>query len=129
MSPLRVLLVILRVRDEGGILVLRLDSRGLVIPLLFPSYSFSRRKFPATLIIGTGRTRRKRWVAGKDMQLLSIAMSSNMAVAALTWERGIQGARRWTRPRIRSGRRSATASAYVAPREWPRMLKCSIDNA
>src|SRR5277367_13568 len=38
-SPLRVLLVILRVRDDGGILVLRLTSRGLVRPLLFPSYS------------------------------------------------------------------------------------------
>src|SRR5277367_2353631 len=51
-SPLRVLLlVILLVRDddEGGtILVLRLASLGLVMPLLFPSYSFSRRKFPAT---------------------------------------------------------------------------------
>src|SRR5277367_999271 len=112
-SPLRVLLVILLVRDddEGGILLLRLGSLGLVIPLLFPSYSFSRKKFPATLMMGTGRTRRKRWVAGKDIQLLSIAMSSNMAVAALTWESGIQGARRWTRPRIRSGRRRATARA------------------
>lgn len=68
-------------------------------------------------------------MAGNDIQLLSMEMSSNMAVAALTWERGIHGARRWTRPLILSGRRNATARAYVAPRECPIRLKCFIDNA
>jgi hypothetical protein len=34
---------------------------------------------------------------------------------------GIQGARRWMRPRMCWGMRSAVAKAYIAPAEWARI--------
>lgn len=47
----------------------------------------------------------------------------------LNWEGGIQGARRWIRPRICWGIRSAVARAYMAPAEWARIENLVIFKA
>lgn len=90
------------------------DLGRLVVRLLL--VAFMKLEF-ATFKIGVGRARRILCEYGTAL----VGSGSLCAPRFVICDGGIQGAKRWIRPRICCGIRNAVASAYIAPAECARI--------
>lgn len=101
-------------RPKLFLLFLRGDFGRLVVMLLL--VAFIKLEF-ATFNIGVGRARNILWEYGTAL----FGKGSLCVPRFVICDGGIQGAKRWIRPRICCGILSAVANAYIAPAECARI--------